>query len=91
MSSLTANSSMRNNRVGSVSLLQVHFSKNNFLGVRVRFYGIRVILRGKLRFYGRSEVLGFGEMVLEKWGTSYTNEIYHNNNISHWNPFRDNI
>ena len=36
--------------VVSVPLLQVHFSINDFLG-------IRVILRGKLGFYDRSEVL----------------------------------
>ena len=40
---------------GSVPILQVNFSKNDFLIVRVR-----VIVRGKLGFYGRSEVL-------EKW------------------------
>ena len=33
-------------------LLQIHFSNNDFLGVR-----IRVMLKGKLVFYSRSEVL----------------------------------
>ena len=45
-----------NHTDGSIPILQVHFSSNDFLGGRVRFFGIRVILRGKLGFHGRNKV-----------------------------------
>ena len=47
--------------LSTVPLLQDHFSNNDFLGVRVRVIGVRVILRGKLWFYRRSKG------GLEKW------------------------
>ena len=47
--------------LGIVLLLQVYFSNNDFLGVRVVFFGIRVILRGEVRVLWQEK--GFGEMV----------------------------
>ena len=44
-------SSFRVVMVVSVPLHQIHFSNNDFLGFRIRFIGIRVLLRRMLVFY----------------------------------------
>ena len=50
--------------MGSVSLLQVHFSNNDFMGVRVRFFWHWGCTKGEVRVLWQQQ--GFGEMVLEK-------------------------
>ena len=53
---------------GSISLLQVHFSNNDFLGVRISFFWHWGYTKGKGRVICRSEVLE--KWSLEKWGTT---------------------
>ena len=55
-------------RESSAPLLQDHFSNNDFLVVRVRVIGIQGFTNGEVRVLWQE--LGFGEMVLEKWGST---------------------
>lgn len=54
--------------IGSVPLLHVHFSNNDFLGVRVSFFLHPGYTKGEVRVLWLEQ--GSGEMVLAKWDTT---------------------